>query len=556
MDLRGYQHKLHDEIYEAWRAGYRNVLGVLPTGGGKTVTFAHIVREEPGHSVVLAHRAELVAQMSLALAREKVRHRVIGPPSLARLCVNAHIAELAVSYINPNAKTAVGSVQSIATYKDTAWFDQIGLWVHDEAHHLLRDGLFGRAVAKFKNAKGLGVTATPGRADGRGLGRHADGVFDVLVLGPTPRDLINQGYLSHYKIFAPPSTLDLTGVHLTPSGDFSKPELKTATQKSTVLGDTATHYAKHAFGQSGLTFADCIENAIDIAMRYKGIGVSAEVLTGKTPDSLRSDVINRFKACKLDQIVSVALIDEGFDCPGVMVVSDAAATQSFNRFAQRFGRGLRVMANKSHMTYFDHVGNTLRHGLPDAPRYWSLDRMTKRSKGSLNEVPLRTCTNPNEECYQPYPRINKCCPHCGYYPEPASRSSPEYVDGDLTELDEATLRKMRGEIDRINAPAIVPKNLDHIAQLGIRKRHWERQGAHATLRNALAWWGGLMHSQGNNESTGFRIFNFKFGIDIGTAQTLPAREALELVDKINIELLKNGIDGSVNAELYLINAEG
>jgi len=236
MDLRYYQQQLHDKIYAAWNMGYRNVLAALPTGGGKTVTFAHIVREEPGHSVVLAHRAELVAQMSLALAREKVRHRVIGPPSLARLCVNAHIAELSVSYINPNAKTAVGSVQSIATYKDTAWFDTIGLWVHDEAHHLLREGLFGRAVARFKNAKGLGVTATPGRADGLGLGRHDDGVFDILVLGPTPRELIDQGFLSQYKIFAPPSTLDLTGIKVTAKGDYSPPELKTATQKSTVLG--------------------------------------------------------------------------------------------------------------------------------------------------------------------------------------------------------------------------------------------------------------------------------------------------------------------------------
>lgn len=549
MILRDYQTKLHDEIDNDWCAGNLNVLGVLPTGGGKTVTFSHTVKDESGASVVLAHRGELVVQMSTAMAREGVRHRIIGPPALARMCVSAHIAELGMSFVNPNAKAAAGSVQSIASCKDGGWFDQVRLWVMDESHHLLKHGQFGNAVARFKNARGLGVTATPGRSDGKGLGRHADGLFDTMVLGPTPRELINRGFLSPYKIFAPPSTLDLSHVRVTASGDYSPPELKTATQKSTVLGDTVTHYAKHAMGMSGLTFADSIDNAVDIAARYRAIGVTAEVLTGKTQDALRSNAITRFKNRQLNQIVSVALIDEGFDCPGVMVVSDAAATQSFNRFAQRFGRGMRVMEGKTHMIYMDHVGNTLRHGLPDAPRYWTLDRRDRKSNNTKNEIPLRVCI----DCYQPYPRTSKKCPYCGHYPEPASRSGPEFVDGDLLELDEDTLRAMRGEIARINRDPVVPRNLDPIAQAAIRKRHWARQGAQNTFRNTVAWWAGLQHAQGMSESESMRAFYFKFGVDIGTAQTLGEREVLELVDRVNVELLKNGVDGTVNAAVYLEN---
>lgn len=562
MQLRPYQQKIHDEILQAWRAGHRNVLAVLPTGGGKTVTFAHIVSEEPGASVVLAHRAELVGQISMALAREGVRHRVIGPPSLIRLCVNTHMAELGRSYYDANAKSAVASTQSVVGYKDVSgWLNSVTLWVHDEGHHLLREGQFGKAVARFANpyVRGLSVTATPGRADGKGLGRHADGLMDVMILGPTPRFLIESGYLSKYKIYAPPSTLDLTNVHVTASGDFSPPELKVATQKSTVLGDVVSHYVKHTPGKLGLTFADSIENATDIARRYREAGVTAEVLTGKTPDGLRADVLRKFKTRQVMQIVSVALIDEGFDCPGVEVVSDAAATYSFNRFAQRFGRGLRVMDGKEYMIYFDHVGNTLRHGLPDGPRKWSLDRRDKRSASTPDAIPLRTCATwsdptgyEHEGCYQPYEHIYRECPYCGCpIPPPAERSAPEFVDGDLSLLDEATLAALRGEIAHIDGDAVIPWGAAPEVAGAVRRRHWERQEAQRELRNAMAWWAGLDGAQGFKTEESYRRFWFTFGEDVATAQTLNAKDAGELHQRIIKNLAANGIDGTVNAGVYL-----
>ena len=549
MQLRPYQQEIHDAIGNAWAEGNQNVLACLPTGGGKTVAFSHIVKEEPGSSIVLAHRAELVAQMSLALARESVRHRIIGPSSLVRLCVNSHVAELGRPFYDANAKTGVASVQSITAHKDNShWFDQVCLWVHDEAHHLLRENQFGKAVARFPNARGLGVTATPGRADGRGLGRHADGLFDTMIMGPTPRWLIDQGFLSQYKIFAPPSNLDLTAVHVTAGGDYSPPELKVATQKSTVLGDTVNHYIKHASGKSGLTFADSVENATDIAARFREAGISAEVLTGKTPDALRADVIAKFKTRQVMQIVSVALIDEGFDCPGVEVVSDAAATQSFNRFAQRFGRGLRIMDGKPHMIYLDHVGNTLRHGLPDARREWSLDRRDRRSSGKSDAIPMRVCVNP--ECIQPYERIFRCCPYCGHYPPPPSRSAPEFVDGDLLELDAETLAALRGEIARIDGDPVIPYGAAPEVAGAVRRRHWERREGQRALRNVIAWWAGLESAQGRGESESYRRFYHRFGVDVANAQTLNAKEAGELAERVTMELAKYGIDGTVDAAAY------
>jgi superfamily II DNA or RNA helicase len=527
MNLRPYQQKMHDDINAAWANGSANVLAVLPTGGGKTVTLSHIVKEEPGASVVLAHRAELVSQISLALAREKVRHRVIGPSALSRLCIRAHLDELGAHYHDPDARTAVGSVQSVVTSKAPPdWFRQVKLWVHDEAHHITAGNLFGKAVARFPNARGLGVTATPGRADGRGLGRHADGVMDALLLGPTPRDLIDAGMLSNYRIFAPPSNLDLSAVHVTAGGEFSPPELREATKKSTVMGDIVAHYVQHAMGKSGLTFADSIENAITIAQNFREAGVSAEVLTGKTPDALRAAVIGRFKRKDLLQIVSVALIDEGFDCPGVEVVSDGAASHSFNRFAQRFGRGLRIFPGKEHMVYFDHVSNVLRHGLPDAPRVWTLDRREKRARGKPDDViPVRTCPS----CLSVYERIYRECPFCGHYPEPAGRSGPEMVDGDLAELTPDALARLRGEIDK---PLVIPYSATPEVAGAVKKRHHEKQQAQAALREAMAQWGGRRVAEGMSLSQAQRRFWLTYGVDVASAQALGRADAEALTERI------------------------
>lgn len=540
MQLRPYQQTLHNEVHAAWALGFNCVLIVLPTGGGKSVTLAHVVHAHQGAAVVMAHRAELVAQLSLALAREGVRHRVIGPPALGRLCVTAHMEELRTNYVDPNARVGVASVQSVASYKDVGgWFAQVTLAVGDEFHHYCRENQFGKAMSLFPNARMLGVTATPLRADGKGLGRAADGFVDHMVVGPTMRELIEAGHLSRYRVFAPPSNLDRSAIPVGASGDFSAKVLHDVTKRSTVLGDVVQHYCKHAPGKLGLTFADSIGNATDIARRFREAGVPAEVLTGKTDGMVRAQVLRRFRERLVLQIVSVALIDEGFDCPAVEVVSDAAATESYGRFAQRFGRGLRVLAGKTHMLYFDHVGNVLRHGLPDAPREWSLNRRERRSSVKVqDEIPLRVCT----ECCGAYEAFRKACPYCGHQHVPMGRSAPEQVDGDLVEMTgtpwmAATVARV-GVID--GPPAMLP-HLAPIAAAGARNTHLERQVAQAGLRSTMQLWAGWKAAQGHDDSEAYKLFYFRYGLDAMTAKTLGRPDAEALRERIQKELDDNGI---------------
>jgi superfamily II DNA or RNA helicase len=579
VPLRPFQAELEARVYAAWQTGAVNVMPVAATGSGKTVLLSKILYDEPGASIAIAHRQELVSQISIALARNGVRHRIAGAKkgsSLIRVISALQVAELGYSFFDPNAKTGVGGVDTVIRM-DAAdpWFKQVQLVVQDEAHHVLKANKWGAAAAMFPNARGLYPTATPQRADGKGLGRHADGLVDAMVLAPSMRDIIDMGYLTDYRIFAPPSDLDLSQVATSQAtGDFNADQLRKAVHKSHITGDVVAHYLKLAPGKLGVTFAVDVEAAGEIAAAFRAQGVPAEVVSAKTPDALRAQILRRFKAREVLQLVNVDLFGEGFDLPAIEVVSFARPTESFALYSQQFGRALRLMLSKeagavhANLTdegrraaiaasekpvafIIDHVNNVLRHGLPDARREWSLDRRERRSSKKSDAIPLRVCVN--DLCLQPYERVHKSCPYCGHYPPPPSRSAPEFVDGDLTELDAETLAALRGEIARIDGDAVIPYGAAPEVAGAVRKRHWERQQGQAALRNAIAWWAGLEAAQGRGESESYRRFYYRFGLDVANAQTLGTREAEELTARVNAELAKVGIDGTVDAAAYFAN---
>jgi DNA repair protein RadD len=538
---RGYQLELEQGIYAAWQGGARNVLAVLPTGGGKTFIFSRIAAAERTAVCVSAHRRELVGQMSVALAREGVRHRVVGPDALLRTCTQLHMDEFKRSYVDSNARVAVASVDTLVNHNATdPWFAQVGLWVQDEAHHVLADNKWGRAAAMFPNARGLGVTATPTRADGKGLGRHAEGLMDVLVNGPTMRELIDDGYLTEYRVFAPPSDIDLSGVSVTDSGDYSPIKLKAARQKSHITGDVVAHYLRIARGKLGVTFDTDIESATQTAAAYNAAGVPAEVITSKSPEILRSRALRRFRNREILQLVNVDLFGEGFDLPAIEVVSMARPTQSYALYCQQFGRALRIMDGKVSAIIIDHVGNVMRHGLPDARREWTLDRRERRSRGGPTDVmPVRVCMN--EQCMGVYERVLPACPYCGHVHEPAGRSTPEQVDGDLFELDPAVLARMRGEVERIDGAPRFPSGAAPEVMGGIKKRHAERQLSQLRLREVIATWAGWQKQQGRSDSEGYKRFFHTFGTDVLTAMALGSSDAQTLTSQIESHLNQHNV---------------
>lgn len=556
--LHPQQSQLQADIFNAWREPrfaldphgiqyqcMQAVLAVLPTGGGKTVLAADTIRATGWVWAVIAHRAELVSQLSLALARCGVRHRVIGSSALVRTCSAIHIKELGRNFVDPGGKVAACSVDTVVKrdISHDSWFRNVQGWMQDEAHHVLRENKWGRCIEQFPvTAAGLGLTAGPERTDGKGIARWADGVFDKMVMGPDMRWHIRNGYLTDYRVFCVPTDVNYAGIKITASGELSQQQLSDAVHKSnTIVGDVVQQYMDVCPGERGITFAVDLWAAEELAAAYRQQGVPAEFVSGKTPDALRFDIINRFRRGDVKQLVNVDLFGEGFDVPAVTCVSMARRTMSFQLYRQMCGRMMRLFDGKEYGYLFDHVGNWQIHSAPDAPRFVTMDRREGASSAPLDVEPTRTCLTPSCNYYE-YSRFLKVCPICKEGPPaPAARSSPMHVDGKLNELDPEAFAKARGDIIRVDGPAYLPVGATGATAGAIRRNHSERQDAQQTLRHIMNVYGGLQRQRGAELDEAQSRFYFQFGVDVATAQTLGRADAAELEARIIQKLTREGV---------------
>ncbi len=536
MILRGYQNDISNRCDQAWAAGAQNLCAVLPTGAGKTVVFGNKMAQTDGVTFAIAHRQELIFQISMALAKFGVTHSIQAPEKIVRWAVRMHTIAFGRHYYDPQAKCILAGVLTLLNRVSSLSnaIQLAKLWVIDEGQHVVKGNVWGKAVGLFpRTCRGLAVTATPLRADGKGLGRHADGVYDKLIVGPGMRQLINEGYLSDYRIFAPETNIDMSGVTIGRTGDFSQPKLVTAVRKSKIVGDVVAHYLRIAPGQIGVTFVPDVQTGKDIAQSFNAAGVPAAMVHAKTPYKIRQKATDDLTHGDIKEIVNVDIFGEGYDLPALEVCSFARPTESYGLYVQQFGRDLRILPGKTHGIIIDHVGNVMRHGLPDAPREWSLDAREKRSKGQQpGTIPLRTCI----KCTGLYESFLRICPYCGFEYIVEGRGTIEQVGGDLTELDPEALAEMRGEIGRIDASdSDFGKQFgpgSGIVAMGALKQHRLRREAQVQLRSTIATWAGYQRAAGVPDSISYMRFYRTFGTDVMSAQALGRKQAEELNEQI------------------------
>jgi len=540
MKARPYQKEIEAELISGWSRGIQNQMPVLATGGGKSFIVAEVVRHYAQKETVgvFAHRGELVGQLSVAMARAGVRHTIIGQPATVKLCVAEQMRALGTHFYNPQSRVTVASVDTILSRpeKYERWLKQLGLWTIDEGHHILRSNKWGSLVELCSEAKGMAPTATPCRADRKGLGRHADGVIDRLVLGPEPRFLIENGWLSDYRVVCPTSDIQLLKSDIGSTGDYTQAKLKAAARKSHIVGDVTSAYMRFAKGKRTIVFATDIETANDIARDLRTAGIRAECVSSETDPFLRADIINRFRLGSLDVLVNVDLFGEGFDVPAVECVIKARPTESYALYSQQFGRALRVFEGKDKGLIIDMVGNWVRHGPPDAPRIWTLDagERTPRTKDPEGMIPQRICTG----CSQPYVRYLLACPYCGTVPTPTARGTLEQVDGDLAELDPAILQAMRKETaNAIESPAALASRMriagadPRIIGAAYKNREVKLEHVH-NLQHCIAWWAQVHADRGLSERELDKLFWLTFGVDRYSALTLDSAETQALAIRV------------------------
>jgi len=479
-----------------------------------------------GPTVDIAHRQELVFQIAMALARDGIPHRILAPEVVSKFIIEKQYKEFGKNYVTPGAPHTVAGVDMLLARADTLgqWVDSVKLAQIDEGHHCLSDNKWGRALRLFRNALQIGWTATPTRSDRRSLHIDKGGIYDAMVLGPTPRELLAAGYLCPFKVYGPPASIARERVPVSAGGDFSPTKLREEAHRSTVCGDMLTHYDRLTPGLIGIGFLVDVAQAKETSERFNAEGWRTAWMSAKeTDDRTRVRNIEMLSRGELQIIFNVGLLGEGVDVPRVEVVLDGAPTASLGNYLQRFGRLLRNSAGKERGVYLDLVGNVVAHGLPTLDREWSLeDGRPPKPIGDDEATLIKACP----KCFEIFERFRKACPACGHVPEPKGRGRPEEVDGDLTEYSPELLAELRGEAARIMEPA--PVGLTTPV-----RQSWElRAMAQNNLREALGYWGGVQQAAGRSDADAFRLFWHRFGVDVATAQTLGSKQAAELCEKI------------------------
>lgn len=548
IKLRPYQIDLKQDIYDAWKEGHKNVLAVMPTGMGKTKTFVSIAIDiallklfgTNYPTAILVHRKELVQQISLTLAEEHVSHNIIAPRPVIKGIVAAQRRLLNKQFYDYSAPITVISVDTLNAriLKHEEWAKSIKFWITDEAAHLLKENKWGRAVKYFTNAIGLGVTATPQRLDKRGLGSHVDGVFDIMIQGPTSRWGIQEGFLAKYKIALPESDYETYLKAANEGSDYSKEAMIKAAQESQIVGDVVKNYIKFSDKKQAIVFASDILSGERIEKEFISKGIKAKLLTGETPDNERLSALIDYQNRLIQVLINIDLFDEGLDVPGIETVIMARPTMSLGKYLQCCGRGLRPHKDKPYMILIDHVGNVRRHGLPDTERRWTLDRISKRSQ-KVNLI--RICKN--FMCNSPFDRMLSVCPYCGEEDKPIPRgeggglrSALEQVDGDLLLLDPDSIRQLEKSVT-LEDPARTAQRVERAtgseaAGKRAAKNQVERIAFQQKLADEIARAAGKLRHRGYGDRAINKRFYIEFGMTIWDALALPKAEMQDVMARL------------------------
>lgn len=397
ITLRDYQQLAKEKIFSKWNV-VDNILYQMPTGTGKTRLFTSIIRDINiwglrhnfnYHILIIAHRSELIEQISRSLDKYHIKHGVLAGTMKDKrdLTLNIQVASIQ-TITHPSNQCIIKALK----------FDFI---IIDEAHHAVANS-YQKLWKLCPKSKKLGVTATPWRMNNCGFTQ----IFDAYIPSMSIKEFIQKGWLSTYQYYSIPNNSDIIKSiesirEFDLDGDYKRSVLTHVFDTPKIRAQLYNSYANNALGKKGIIYSISREHSEHICSQYRSHNITIENIDSETPTKIRENIIKAFKNGKIDIIVNVDIFSEGFDCPDIEFIQLARPTKSLVKYIQQVGRGLRKNGNKR-CIILDNVGMYFRFGLPDENRDWEsffygnkTDIFTKSTYSRNKSNNLRAYQNKN-----------------------------------------------------------------------------------------------------------------------------------------------------------------
>jgi superfamily II DNA or RNA helicase len=444
IELRPRQVQAVADLRQAFANGARAPVLVAATGFGKTASAVEIVRLsiERGRSVwFLAHLKEILEDTAARLTAAGISY-----------------GQIRASRSSDYSKLV--QVVGVATAVRRARLPKPDLIIIDEAHLAVAES-YRKVISAAGHPRLLGLTGTPQRLDGRGLGE----VFDLLVPTCSTAELIDEGLLVPIRIFAPPGA-DLSGIAQR-GGDFDQGQAGAVMSKPAVVGDALGHWQKLCHGRRGVAFCTTVAHSQAVAEQWRLAGYRAVAVHGDSDDAERREAVAGLRAGRLDLVACAQLWIAGVDVPEIDAVIWLRPTQSLTVWLQGVGRGLRTAAGKADLLILDHVGNSGRLGHPLTVHDWKLEGRAKRRNGE-KPISIKVCP----KCFAATSSAKSECPECGHQ-FVTERRELQHVPGQLEELQHRQAARIR------KAEQALANSLETLIEIGKRRgmknpRGWAR----------------------------------------------------------------------------------
>ena len=419
IKLRDYQREVLNNIIRSERKGNKRIVLQMATGGGKTICAAALIEYyvSKGNKVLfLAHRRELIMQASDKLDAFNVNHGIIMANISANSFANVQVA-------------SIDTLRARALDSQKIPMPEADLIIIDEAHRSL-SRTYGRLIKYYSQALVVGLTATPVRSDGTGMGA----IYTDMVQAVSIKELVASGNLVEAKYYSP-TIPDLRKVG-TVAGDYNGKDLATTMDTPKLVGDIVQSWLHIAKGKSTIVFASGVKHSKHLMESFVDAGIIAAHIDGTTPGDERNDILKRFHSGEITVICNCMVLTEGFDAPRAEICVLARPTKSVSLYIQMVGRVLRPFEGKDIATVIDHSGAVYINGFATDDHNWTLGKgkikePIRREPGE-REVKTVIC----EGCFRTYEGSN-ICPTCGLVHKQKS-SFMETIDAQLGLVDKVT----------------------------------------------------------------------------------------------------------------------